>query len=335
MYTPWQMKRLALLALSVLPVLLAAQITAAQQPNRMWYQYSSEEGGFAFTAPAGVKVNEELIPGSADQMRGVKASVDLGTYGQYSGVASFWPVSLANREDTDKEFSSRFKSIYAASCADARFERTSVEGLPAYLFRGSKCGNLQTARHLGLWVFAGNRLFTFDLYPVAQKTEDTERILSSFKIASPRFMSPGEWTTFEHPFGGFSVSFMGFPLHQAIAARPGATIYSLENYAYFAGALPAIPGTRDEVLDAVEKLVQTTAHGTVTAKYDLTSAGLPARKLRISYQTPGGQMVKFVFALVAKEKEYLLTVSCKEQTPIPQSDVDHFFDSFREIKPQH
>jgi len=301
-----------------------------QGPNRSSYDFSSAEGGFTFSAVIGVRVKEELIPASSGQMREVVDSVDMGAAGLYKAATRFFPVSVGNREDADKEFNN-FKSTYSSACAAVRYEKTTAQGLPAQVIQGTKCRNPPRTKWLGLWVFAGNRIFTFDYFVPSQSAEDSRRLLASFKIEDPRFVNRGEWLVFPSEFGGFSVSLAGFPLHQAVSVRGGA-IYSLENYAFSARSIPAVSGKPDEILDGVEKITQASVHGTATGKTDLVRGGLPARRFSINYQTATGNFMGSNLALIGKERVYLLSVSSSEDRPISEDDIERFFNSFKEIK---
>lgn len=328
------LKTMSCFAISISLLFLTEQILRSQREDKPQLpQYISKEGGFEFAAAGEVK--EESKPRGSGHVGSVTASVNLGGGGSYRAVAGFWPVSLGRREDAEKQFSSLYKSTFSSFCAESRVEVTEVQGLPARLIRASKCGNPPVLNEVSLWVFAGNRLFTFDVYMTPLKHIDAERLVASFKIADPRFINPGEWTAFECSEGGFSVSLLGFPLRQ-MQATPMGTVYSLENYAYSASSLPPLPGGKPgDTLDKLERMAQEPVHGTVLQRTNLKSGGLSARKLKVSYQNAEGTFINSVFIILGNGREYFLSVTSKQSTPIAQADVDRFFNSFKEIDPKH
>lgn len=322
------------ISLCVVTVLFGSQfLSAATEEKKQWPQYVSKDGGFEFAAAGEVK---ESSP--ARGIRQVRAVVDMGGDGSYQAIAGFFPVSLGSRDDAEKEFST-LKASERSLCAEEHFEKTEVQGLPARVLHGTKCGNSHDTNWLGIWVFAGNRSFNFEIFtsPLFEKREVTKRILASFKITDPRFVGPGEWTAFDCVEGGFSVSLPGFPAHQTqpVPGAPDKTIYTLSNYTLVASSFSAAPGKPGDLLSNAVKGVEKSYQIAVTDRTDLTYEGLPATILKFDFQNPNGRFHQSAFILVGKEHDYILAVTRSVDKPMEQSDLDRFFRSFHEIKAQH
>jgi len=266
--------------------LVSPALASSQDASNAWAKYVSKDGGFELAAAGEVKES------TSGQIRNVNASVKFGAVRTYSASASFFPVSMGNREDTEENFS---KMSTYPSCTELRVEKTEFQGLPAREVHG-KCGNSRF-KHLGVWVFAGNRIFTFDEYmsPLARE-RDMQRLLATFKIADARFISRGEWTTFESE-GGFSVSLPGFPVHLA-QSSPRGTGYFLENYALGAMALPPSSGKPSERFEFRENETQAFLHGIIIKRTDTTYNGLPARRFELSYQRSNERFIKTYYLVL-------------------------------------
>jgi hypothetical protein len=298
-------------------------VALGSTPPDNWQTATSTAGGFSVDMPG--KYVE--APGK-NRVRTVELKLADGDdrlcLCTVTITGAFYPTAVLGRDEVAQALEKReLNDTQGATLVGSK--DVKVQGLPAHRMEFIKEENGSKSFVDELIILAGNREFDLTVVSGPNVASISNRVFTSFKLADPRFVGPGEWVPIDLPDWGFSLSMPGFP--ERSHPRGADDVLILQNYGFelFAAKVSGAAAHAKEYIDQKQASLVEVYKGKIDSQRDVPMQGATARRIAMTFNNGASRIDSLI--LVKNDKLVMMQVVNSRLPGVDSRSVENYLNS--------